>query len=70
MGSKGSLVCQAYPDKGTGTSEDVLNILAIRGPTHEEGMPRIEHESSDRQSSQHLYATAAGIHQVNNWIIS
>ena len=39
------------PDTGTGTSEDVFNILAIRGPTRGEGMPGIEPGSSDPQSS-------------------
>ena len=36
---------------GTGTSEDVFNLLAIRGPTRGEGMPGIEPGSSDPQSS-------------------
>ena len=35
----------------TGTSEDVFNLLAIRGPTRSEGKPGIEPESSDPQSS-------------------
>ena len=51
MGSYGSLACGAYPDTGTGTSEDVFNLLAIRGSTHGEGMPGIETGSSDPQSS-------------------
>ena len=37
-GQLGSLVCQAYPGMGTGTSEDVFYLLAIRGPTSGEGM--------------------------------
>ena len=36
---------------GTGTSEDVFNLLAIRGPTRSEGKPGIEPGSSDPQSS-------------------
>ena len=39
------------PDTGTGTSADVFNLLAIRGPTRGEGMPGIEPGSSDPQSS-------------------
>ena len=49
--SLGSLACRAYPDTGTGTSEDAFNLLAIRGPTCGEGMPGIEPGSSDPQSS-------------------
>ena len=30
-------------------SEDAFNLLAIRGPTHGEGMPRIKPGSSDPQ---------------------
>ena len=51
MGSKGSLACRTYPDTGTGTSEDVFNILAIRGPTRGDVMLGIEPGSSDPQSS-------------------
>ena len=51
MDSSGSLACRAYPDTGTGTSKDVFNLLAIRGPTHGEGKPGIEPRSSDPQSS-------------------
>ena len=54
MGSWGSLVCRAYPDTGTRTSEDVFYVLAIRGPTHGEGMPGIKPGSGgspDPQSS-------------------
>ena len=36
---------------GTGTSEDVFYLLAIRGPTRGEGMPGIEPGSPDPQSS-------------------
>ena len=42
---------KAYPDTGTGTSKDVFNLLAIRGPTRGEGKPGIEPGSSDPQSS-------------------
>ena len=34
-----------------GTSEDVFDLLAIRGPTRGEGMPGIEPVSSDQKSS-------------------
>ena len=44
-------MCRAYPDTGTGTSEDVFYLLAIRGPTSGEGNPGIEPGSSDPQSS-------------------
>ena len=46
-----SLACRAYPDTGTGTSEDLFSILAIKGPTRGEGKPGIEPGSSDPQSS-------------------
>ena len=45
------LACRAYPDTGTVTSEDVFNLLAIRGPTHGEGMLGIEPGSPVSQSS-------------------
>ena len=51
MGSLGFLACRAYLDTGTGTSEDVFNLLAIRGPTRGEGKPGIEPGSSDPKSS-------------------
>ena len=51
MGSKGSLACRAYLDTGTGTSEDVFYLLAIRGPTRGEGKRGIEPGSSDPKSS-------------------
>ena len=47
MGSFGFSACQAYPDKGTGTSEDVFNLLVINRPTRVEGIPG----SSDPKSS-------------------
>ena len=50
-GNWGSLACRAYPDTGTGTSEDAFNLLAIREPTRGEGKPKIEPGSSDPQSS-------------------
>ena len=40
-----------YPDKGTGTSEDVFYLLAIIGPTCGEGMLGIEPRSPNPQSS-------------------
>ena len=36
---------------GTGTSEDVFNLLVIKGPTPGEGIPGIEPGSLDPQSS-------------------
>ena len=51
MGSQGSLACRAYLDTGTGTSEDVFYLLAIRGPTRGEGKREIELGSSDPKSS-------------------
>ena len=51
MGSLGSLACRAYLDTGTGTSEDVFYLLAIRGPTRGEGKRGIEPGSSDQKSS-------------------
>ena len=33
MGSCGSLACRAYHDTGSGTSEDIFNLLAIRAHT-------------------------------------
>ena len=51
MGNKGSLACRAYLDTGTGTSEDVFYLLAIRGPTRGEGKRGIEPGSSDPKSS-------------------
>ena len=50
-GQLGTLVCRAYPETGTGTSEDVFNFLAIRGPTRGEGKLGLEPGSSDPQSS-------------------
>ena len=40
---------RAYPDTGTGTSEDVFYLLAIKEPTSSEGMPGIEPGSFDPQ---------------------
>ena len=51
MGSYGSLACRAYLDTGTGTSEAVFCLLAIRGPTRGEGKRGIEPGSSDPKSS-------------------
>ena len=51
IGSLGSLACRAYLDKGTGTSEDVFYLLAIRGPKRGEGKRGIEPGSSDPKSS-------------------
>ena len=51
MGSKGSLACRSYLDTGTGMSEDVFYLLAIRGPTCGEGKRGIEPGSSDPKSS-------------------
>ena len=51
MGSYGSLACRAYLDTGTGTSEDVFYLLAIRGPTRGEGKRGIEPGSSDPKFS-------------------
>ena len=52
MGCQGSFACRACPDTGTGTSEDVFNLLAIRGPTRRgEGKPRIEPGSPYPRSS-------------------
>ena len=45
-GQLGSLACRAYPDTGTRTSQDVFNLLAIRGPTGCEGMLGIEPRSA------------------------
>ena len=50
-GQLGSLACRASPDTGIGTSEDVFNLLAIRGPTRCESMAGIESGSPDLQSS-------------------
>ena len=50
-GQLGSLVCGAYLDTGTRTSEDVFHLLAIRGPTDGEGKRGIEPGSSDPKSS-------------------
>ena len=36
---------------GTGTSEDVFNLLVIKGPTPGEGMQRLKTGSPDPQSS-------------------
>ena len=49
--AKGFLACRAFPDTSIGTSEDVFNLLAIRGPTRVEGKPGIKPGSSDPQSS-------------------
>ena len=49
--ARGSLACWAYPVTDTGTSEDVFNLIAIRGPTLGEGKPGNEPGSSDPQSS-------------------
>ena len=51
MDSKGSLACRAYLNTGTGTSEDVFYLFAIRGPTRGEGKRGIEPGSSDPKSS-------------------
>ena len=51
MGSYGSLACWAYLDTGTGTSEDVFYLLAIRVPTRGGGKRGIEPGSSDPKSS-------------------
>ena len=50
-GQLGVFSVPSLPDTGTGTSEDVFNLLAIRGPIHVEGKPGIEPGSSDPQSS-------------------
>ena len=42
------LSAHAYPDTGTGKSKDILNLLAIRGPTCHEGIPGIKSGSPDR----------------------
>ena len=46
-----SSVPSLYPDTGTGTSEDVFNLLAIKGPTRGDRMPGIEPGSPDLQST-------------------
>ena len=50
-GQVGVFSVTSLPDTGTETSEDVFNLLAIRGPTRGEGKPGIEPGSSDPQSS-------------------
>ena len=45
------VACRAHSDTGTGTSEDIFYLLAIRGPSRGEGMPGLESGSSDPQSS-------------------
>ena len=50
-GQLGVFSVPSLPRPGTGTSEDVFNLLAIRGPTRGEGKPGIEPGSSDPQSS-------------------
>ena len=50
----GQLVVLSVPsqhDTGTGKSEDVFYVLAVRGPTCGEGMPGIEPGSPEAQSS-------------------
>ena len=70
MGSKGSLTCRAYPDTGTGTSEDVFYLLAIRGPTCSEGKPGIDPDLPIKSPARYLYATAAGfILWISNFIL-
>ena len=61
MGREESLACQAYPDTGTGTSEDVFYLRAIRGPTRSEGKPGIKPGSSDPQSSPLLLRHRGGL---------
>ena len=62
MGSYRSLACRAYPDIGTWMSEDVFNLLAIRGPICGEAMPGIDPGSSDPQSSPLPLRHRGGLH--------
>ena len=68
-GQLGVLAWQVYPDAGTGRSEDVFNILAIRGPTRGEGMRGIEPGSSDPATSMPLRRTnkASETHTKKNY---
>ena len=66
MGSKGSLACRAYLDTGTGTSEDVFYLLAMRGPTRGEGKWGIEPGSSDPKSSPLPLRHSGGRNSVSN----
>ena len=50
-GQLGILYVLSLSRHGPETSEDVNNILAFRGPTYNEGLPRIELGSPDPQSS-------------------
>ena len=50
-GQLGVFSVPSQPDTGTGMSDDIFYLLAIRGPTCSEGMPGIEPGSSDPQSS-------------------
>ena len=50
----------AYLDTGTGTSEGVFNLLVIRGLARGEGIPGIEPESPDPQSSPLLIRHPGG----------
>ena len=52
--------------RGTGTSKDVFNLLAIRGPTRGEGKPGIEPGSSDPQSSPLPLHHRGGLNVVGN----
>ena len=61
-GQLGSLACRAYLDTGTGTSEDVFYLLAIRGPSRGEGKQDIEPVSSDPKSSPLPLHHRGGLH--------
>ena len=63
-GQLGIFNVQSLPITGTGTSEDVSDLLANIGPTHGEGMPGVQPGSPDPHAVQvatsTVYVTAVG----------
>ena len=59
-GQLGSYACRAYPDTETRSTEDVFFLLAVRGPTRDEGKPGIEPWSSDPQPACYFYSSKVG----------